>query len=90
MLPLIDAAGERGEVRLAQASGGNAPGLLPELLYYPDRRVQYAAARALLKLPTSLSPVAATRIVEVLSRYLATDPTPKVLIAFARDQRAAA
>ena len=87
MLPLIDAAGERGEVRLAQAAGSNAPGLLPELLYYPDRRVQYAAARALLKLPTSPSPVAATRIVEVLSRCLATDPAPRVLIAFARDQR---
>jgi CheY-like chemotaxis protein len=88
MLPLIDAVGERGEVRLAQASSGAAPALLVQLLYYPDRRVQYAAARALLKLPTSPSPVASTRVVEVLGRFLATEPAPKVLIVHAKDERA--
>jgi len=88
-LPLIDAAGERGEVRLAQPSGGGSPGLLVRLLYDPDRRVQYAAARALLKLPTSLSPVASTRMVEVLRRFLLTDTAPRVLIAYAKNERAA-
>src|SRR5262249_47811878 len=53
------------------------------------RRVQYAAARALLKLPSSQSPVASARVVEVLRRFLAAEPAPKVLIAFAKDARAA-
>ena len=61
MLPLIDAAAQRGEVRLAQSSSSGAAGLLGRLLYYPDRRVQFAAARALLKMPTSHSPVASAR-----------------------------
>jgi CheY-like chemotaxis protein len=88
-LPLIDAIGERGEVRLAQPSGSGSAGLLPRLLYDPDRRVQYAAARALLKLPTTPSPVASTRVVEVLRRFLLTDTRPRVLIVYARNERAA-
>jgi CheY-like chemotaxis protein len=91
MLPLIDALGDRGEVRAAMPTSAGAPGALVRALYYPDRRVQYAAARALLKLPSSPSPspVASARVVEVLRRFLAAEPAPKVLIAFARDARAA-
>jgi CheY-like chemotaxis protein len=89
MLPLIDALGDRGEVRAALPTSTGAPGVLVQLLSYPDRRVQYAAARALLKLPSSQSPVAAARLVEVLRRFLASDPAPKILIVFAKDARAA-
>jgi CheY-like chemotaxis protein len=89
MLPLIDAAGERGEVRLAQPAGNGSPGILEKLLYYPDLRVQYAAARALLRLPAAPTPVASTRIVQVLTRFLATPGgPPRVLIVHARDERA--
>ena len=88
-LPLIDAAGERGESRLAQPSAAGSAGLLPRLLYDSDRRVQFAAARALLKMPISQSPVASTRIVEVLRRFLQTDTRPRLLIVYARYERAA-
>ncbi|HYV38478.1 MAG TPA: hypothetical protein VE988_22530 [Gemmataceae bacterium] len=89
ILPLIQAVGERGDVRLSKPSSGNSPGLLVKLLYYPDRRVQFAAASTLLKLPASQSPVASARIVEVLARFLASDAAPKVLIIYAKDERAA-
>jgi hypothetical protein len=88
-LPLIEAAGERGEVRLAQPSSGGSQSPLVRLLYFPDRRVQFAAARALLRLPTSQSPVASTRVVEVLRRSLVPDLAPRVLIIYAKDERAA-
>lgn len=89
MVPLIDALGERGETRAALPTSANSPGPLVEALYFPDRRVQYSAARALLKLPGSQSPVASARVVEILRRFLAADPAPKVLIVFAKDARAA-
>jgi CheY-like chemotaxis protein len=88
ILPLVDALGERGEVRSALATSSGAPGLLVKALYYPDRRVQYAAARAMLRLPSSQAPVASARIVDVLSRFLRTDTTPRVLFVYAKDQRA--
>jgi CheY-like chemotaxis protein len=90
LLPLIDSIGDRADLRLAQPSGTGAPGVLVKMLYYPDRRVQYAAARALLKLPSTQAPMASTRIVEILSRFLASDLTPKVLIVYGRGERATA
>jgi CheY-like chemotaxis protein len=90
ILPLVDALGERGEVRSALATSSGAPGLLVKALYYPDSRVQYAAARAMLRLPATPAPVASTRIVDVLARFLRTEPAPKVLFVYANDERAAA
>jgi CheY-like chemotaxis protein len=89
MLPLIDVLGDRGEVRAALPTSQGAPGVLVRALSFPDRRVQYAAARALMKLPSVQAPVAAARVVEVLRRFLASDPAPKVLIVFAKGDRAA-
>jgi CheY-like chemotaxis protein len=88
ILPLIDALGERGEVRTAMPSSTGAPGVLVRALYYPDRRVQYAAARAMLRLPATPTPVASTRIVEVLTRFLQTQPEPRVLFVHVKDERA--
>jgi CheY-like chemotaxis protein len=88
ILPLVDALGERGEVRSALATSTGAPGLLIKALYYPDSRVQYAAARAMLRLPSSPAPVASARIVDILGRFLRTTPAPKVLFVYAKDQRA--
>jgi CheY-like chemotaxis protein len=89
LLPLIDALGDRADLRLAQPTGSGVPGPLVKMLYYPDRRVQYAAARAMLKLPESTAPVASTRIVDILGRFIATDAVPRVLI-IARQERPAA
>jgi hypothetical protein len=88
-LPLIKALGERGEVRAARPGSTGTPGPLVRALYYPDRRVQFAAAYALLRMPGEPSPAAAGRVVEVLRRFVAAAPTPRALVVFAPDLQAA-
>src|SRR5439155_10081494 len=51
MLPAIAALGERGDARAARLGAGGAPRGLMRALYYPDRRVQFVALRAALKMP---------------------------------------
>ncbi len=89
ILPTIKALGDRGEVRAARPGLNDTPGPLVRALYYPDRRVQFAAAIALLRMPTGPAPPAAGRVVEVLRRFLAAGPAPKALVAFAPDLKAA-
>jgi hypothetical protein len=89
ILPLLKVLGERGEVRAARPGTSGNPGPLVRALYYPDRRVQFAAATALLHMPSEPAPVAAARVVEVLRRFVAAGTTPKALILFAPDQKAA-
>jgi hypothetical protein len=77
--------GERKEVRaLRPLIRGQLP--LVRALYYPDRRVQMAAAEALLQIPDSAASLAATRVVEVLRRAVAAEPEArqklKVLIGY--------
>jgi CheY-like chemotaxis protein len=81
ILPALTALGERGEVRAARLNSGGQPRGIVRALYYPDRRVQLTAARALLKMPGSQAPVAALRVVDVLRRFLASDGTPRILAA---------
>lgn len=93
-LAVIDALGERGEVRAARLSSAGGPQGLIKALFFPDRRVQMAAARALVRLPAGPVPVASQRVVDVLRRFLAADATPKLLVLFApadkaKDARAA-
>ena len=84
ILPLIQTLGERGEVRAAKLGTGGPPRGIVRGLYYPDRRVQFAAMKAMLRMPGSAPPaVAADRIVELSRRFLAADPTPKALIVYA-------
>ena len=77
--------GERKEVRALRPLVSGQPPLL-QALYYPDRRVEMAAAEALLQIPDSAAALATTRVVEVLRRVLAAEPEarqrPKVLIGF--------
>jgi hypothetical protein len=77
--------GERKEVRALRPMGRIQPPLV-RALYYPDRRVQMAAAEALLQVPDSATSLATTRVVEVLRRAVAADPEvrqrPKVLIGY--------
>lgn len=84
VLPLIQALGNRGEFRAARANSGQQPRGIVRGLYYPDRRVQFASAQAMLRMPqTSIPAVAADRIVELARRFLAAGPTPKALIVHA-------
>lgn len=77
--------GERKEVRAVRPMGRRQPPLV-RALYYSDRRVQMAAAEALLQIPDSAMTLATTRVVEVLRRAVAAEPElrqrPKVLIGY--------
>jgi hypothetical protein len=77
--------GDRKEVRALRPLFRGQPALV-RALYYPDRRVEMAAAEALLQIPDSAAALPATRIVEVLRRALAAEPEvrqrPKVLIGY--------
>jgi CheY-like chemotaxis protein len=60
--------------------------VLVRALYYPDRRVQMAAAEAVLRGPGGVPPSAAARVLDVFRRALAAEPTatgvPKVLVGY--------
>jgi hypothetical protein len=85
-LAAVRSLGDRAEARAKRPGRGGEPGLV-RALYYPDPRVQFAAAQALLNIPGAPAPKTATRIVEVLARALspaaAYVPGPKVLVALA-------
>jgi CheY-like chemotaxis protein len=77
--------GDRKEERALRPMNRRQPPLV-RALYYPDRRVEMAAAEALLQIPDSASSLATTRVVEVLRRAVAAEPEvrqrPKVLIGY--------
>lgn len=80
-LPLIQALGERGELRAARPGVAGQPRGITKGLYDPDRRIQYASMRAMLKMPRGTSPpVGSERIVELSRRFLASSAAPKALI----------
>jgi hypothetical protein len=77
---------DREEVRAKKTSGkGDSP--LVRALYYPDPRVQFAAAEGLLRIPGPPAPHTRARIVEVLQRALTplvtVAPGRKILVAVA-------
>jgi hypothetical protein len=77
--------GERAEVRAVRPLGRLQPPLV-RALYYPDRRVQMAAAEAMLRIPNSAISLTSARVVEILRRAVAAEPAvrepSKVLIGF--------
>jgi hypothetical protein len=79
ILPLVRALGERGEVRAARPGGAGNPGGLVRALYFPDARVQWEAAQAVIHLPGRPSPEVAARVVEILGRFLADEPPVRAL-----------
>jgi hypothetical protein len=83
ILASTQALGDRGDVRAARTSSTGAPLGIVRALYFPDRRVQYVAARALLGIPGQHVPVASARVVEIMGRLLAASPFPKALVAYA-------
>ncbi len=65
--------------------------LLPPLaraLRYPDRRVQLAAAEAILRVPSAHAPAMSSRVVEVLRRAVAGNGPAKALIGLANSVEA--
>jgi len=85
ILGAIRALGALADVRSSRPTASGAPALV-RALNYPDRRVHFAAAEALLNVPGSASTQQTTRIVEVLRRSLAAEPAaagkPRVLVAY--------
>lgn len=86
ILAAVQALGDRAEVRAKRPLTRGDPGLV-RALYYPDARVQLAAAEALLRIPGPVLPKTSARVVEVLKNALspATTMVPgrKVLVAVA-------
>lgn len=89
ILAATQALGDRGEVRAARASGSGAPQGVTRGLYFPDRRVQFASVKALLKMPAMNPPVASARVVDVLRRFVAAAPHGKALVIHTPADRAA-
>ncbi len=83
ILGCVQALGKRGEMRAARPNTGGRISGVVRALYYPDRRVQFAAIQAMLQMPADKNPVATTRIVELLGRFVASEGKPKAMVLFA-------
>jgi hypothetical protein len=88
ILTATGALGDQAEVRAIRGSG-REPAVLVRALDYPDRRVQLAAADAVLRIPAPPTAPVAARVVEILARVVAGEPEanarPKVLLGFANE-----
>jgi CheY-like chemotaxis protein len=80
ILGSVRALGDLHDVR-SVGPDRNRPPPLVRALYYPDRRVQMAAADALLRVPSRPNPLATGRTVEVLRRMANGDSVAKALVA---------
>src|SRR5205823_6336101 len=91
VLGSVRALGALAETRAVRPTGRGEPALV-RALAYPDRRVQMAAAEAILHIPAAPSPAAAGRVVDVLRRAAAIEAQPKAkptaLVGFADDATA--
>ncbi len=87
ILGTVAALGDLSAVDATRSLGRRTPALV-RALYYPDRRVQFAAADALLRIGTPPAPLAGSRVVEILRRTAAADALPKALIADFNTDRA--
>jgi CheY-like chemotaxis protein len=85
VLGTIKALGELAEIRASKGKAQSEP-VLVRSLYYPDRRVQLAAAESLIRIPSKSGPPSIGRIVEILRRGAASEPQekapPKILVGF--------
>ncbi|MSR30653.1 MAG: hypothetical protein EXR99_04025 [Gemmataceae bacterium] len=76
VLALTRTLGETKETRAARPRLKKVPALV-EALNYGDRRVEFAAAYALVQIPNSRTANASAEVVEVLSRALRSEPMEK-------------
>jgi HEAT repeats len=80
-IPAAAAAAALGQVTDRNALGdGTRPGALVEALDAPDRRVQFAAARALVGLDPRRPFPGSSRVVPVLARFVASGPVAKAVV----------
>lgn len=86
ILGLVRALGDIGDQRAAKPRN-QGQAVLVRALNFPDRRVQFAAADAVLRIGGNPPPQASGRVVEVLRRAIDMDATPKVLIADVNRER---
>jgi CheY-like chemotaxis protein len=87
MVGAARALGDLHHISAARSKEQRPPALV-RALNYPDRRVQFAAADALLKIPGLPNPLAITRTVEVLRRAAGTDTVSQVIVGDANVTRA--
>jgi CheY-like chemotaxis protein len=73
VLALVQVLGDRAD-RAAATGAPNRPSRLERCLSYPNPRVQFAAANALLRSPVPLDGRTRGRVLEVLKREAAGDP----------------
>jgi hypothetical protein len=88
ILGAVRALGDLGEVRAVQTTRQREPALV-RALNYPDRRVQLAAADAVLRIGNGGAQRYASRVVDILRRTLVVDTAPKVILADPNADRAA-
>ncbi|MCI0638620.1 MAG: hypothetical protein L0Y72_07540 [Gemmataceae bacterium] len=86
ILAAVQALGERADPVAAKVTAGGRPSGLLRALNYSDRRVQFAAVKALLRLPQA---TASARVVEILRRFLASADGSKILIVDAAKDKTA-
>src|SRR5262249_45999846 len=89
IIPAIQALGDRGDTRAARLGTGGSPRGLMRALFYPDRRVQFVALRAMLQMPHHPGPAASMRVVDLVRRFVAAEGTPKALLAYIPEEQAA-
>ncbi len=86
ILGSVTTLGDLSEVHATRPVNSTPPPLI-RALNYPDRRVQMAAAEAVLRIPGPAHPLAGPRVIEILRRALAgeaeAEAKAKVLVAFA-------
>jgi hypothetical protein len=87
ILGAIETLGELGDARAARPVGRGQPVLI-KALSYPDRRVQLAAADALLRIPAAPAALIGTQVVDILRRAVIPDTQPKALLGDANPDRA--
>lgn len=79
ILGAIRALGQRGDALAAKLSPAGAPRGVVRALDYPDRRVQWAAVQAIVRMPEAPAPVIRLRVLDLIERQLATGTQPRAL-----------
>lgn len=80
------AMGPAGDWRLIRSTPQGPPPLV-RALNYPDRRVQFAAADAVLQIPVTEPFPGGSRVIEVLRRAVMPGEKPKAVVAFLDQDR---
>ena len=86
ILGAVKALGELSDARSTRMKISQAPAL-SKALSYPDRRVQMAAADAILRIPATPPPQSTGRVIDILRRSVAGETISKALIADSNLQR---